>query len=118
MQLIDQIIALEESLHTSTQKRNNQIWLQSILHPEFREITQSGYLVDREEVIESLLHAVSALDYHGYDYQLMHVTDSCVILIYKTIMSDHSIVALRTSHWVLNVLGEWQLIFHQGTLFK
>ncbi|EPF73598.1 hypothetical protein [Acinetobacter rudis] len=118
MQFIDRIIALELSLHTYSAQRNDSVWLDKVLHQDFHEITKSGDLVSRSEVIAALLSEDDVVEYHGYDYQLMNVTQSSVILIYKTQMAKNPIPTLRSSHWILNALGEWQLIFHQGTISR
>lgn len=50
--LLEELKALECSLHAA--RRNDREWLEQILHPEFREITRSGVMVDRVETIASL----------------------------------------------------------------
>lgn len=51
--LLEKLRLLECSLHGD--RRNDRDWLELILHPEFREITRSGVMVNRSETITALL---------------------------------------------------------------
>lgn len=111
--LIDTLIDLEQSLHFD--KRNNREWLESILHPDFKEIARAGRMVTRAETIESLANEMSPQPLLSFDYRLALVEEKCALLNYQTSQVDGSQAALRASMWVLTDVGHWQLFFHQGT---
>ena len=111
--LLEKLKALECSLHGV--RRNDRKWLEQILHPEFREITRSGVIVDRTETIASLADELSPTIILSSDFRLLSIGECCAILHYKTFNSDGSRASLRSSCWVYSDRGQWELAFHQGT---
>lgn len=111
--LLEKLIRLECSLHGN--KRKDRVWLEQILHKEFREITRSGVLVDRAEAIESLSAEINAPTILSSDFQLTSVSENSAILHYKTFNPDGSRAALRSSCWGRYDDDQWKLVFHQGT---
>lgn len=114
--LLDEIKDLECSLHDA--RRTDRQWLERVLHQDFREITRSGTLVERQETINALTAETSVLPIASCGFHLQTVDHQCIILTYKTaIMSESGPVraALRSSCWVCNPTIGWQLLFHQGT---
>jgi len=111
--LLEKLRLLECSLHGD--KRNDREWLELILHPEFREITMSGVLVDRTETISSLLSEKTASYILSSDFRLTEMGCGCAILYYQTSYADGSRPALRSSYWLYSDKGQWTLLFHQGT---
>ncbi|MFD3241941.1 DUF4440 domain-containing protein, partial [Rahnella perminowiae] len=111
--LLEKLKALECSLHGA--RRNDRKWLEQILHPEFREITRSGVIVDRAETIASLAVELSPTIILSSDFRLLSIGEYCAILHYKTFNSDGSRASLRSSCWVYSDRGQWELAFHQGT---
>lgn len=111
--LLEKLKALECSLHGV--KRNDREWLEHILHPEFSEITQSGVLVNREEVIDSLTGEEGVPVILSSGFQLMSIRDGFAILHYRTFNPDGSRASLRSSCWEYSDCGQWKMVFHQGT---
>lgn len=111
--LLEKLRLLECSLHGD--RRNDREWLERLLHPEFREITRSGVMVDRSETITSLLSENTALPIISSDFRLTEMAGGCALLHYRTTYADGSRPALRSSCWLCSENGQWTLIFHQGT---
>ncbi|WP_318526422.1 nuclear transport factor 2 family protein [Erwinia billingiae] len=111
--LLEKLKALECSLHGA--RRNDRKWLEQILHPEFREITRSGVIVDRAETIASLTGELSPTIILSSDFRMISMGEYCAILHYKTYNSDGSRASLRSSCWMYSDRERWELAFHQGT---
>ncbi|WP_334365219.1 DUF4440 domain-containing protein [Enterobacter hormaechei] len=111
--LLEKLRLLECSLHGA--RRNDCEWLERLLHPEFREITRSGLMVDRSETITSLLGEKTASAIISSDFRLTEMARGCVMLHYRTSYADGSRPALRSSCWLCSEEGQWTLVFHQGT---
>ena len=86
--LLEKLRLLECSLHGY--RRNDREWLELLLHPEFREITRSGVMVDRSETITSLLSENTALPIISSDFRLTEMAEGCVMLHYRTSYADGS----------------------------
>lgn len=113
---LDEIKKLECSLHSTT--RTDKQWLERVLHQDFREITRSGVMVDRQKTIAALTTETEKTGIVAGDFQLQVLSEKCVLLTYKTcVRSDKGDArgALRSSIWTLTEGTGWQLIFHQGT---
>ncbi|WP_241608180.1 nuclear transport factor 2 family protein [Rosenbergiella epipactidis] len=111
--LLEKLRLLERSLHGD--RRNDREWLERLLHPEFREITRSGVIVDRSETITSLLSEKIASSIISSHFRLTEMAVGCVMLQYRTSYADGSRPALRSSCWLCSEEGQWSLFFHQGT---
>lgn len=111
--LLERLKSLECSLHGN--KRNDREWLEHILHEEFREITRSGKLVDRQETIAALTTEYNRPVIHSSEFILIIVRINFAILHYRTFDPDGSNASLRSSCWEMGGNGQWQLVFHQGT---
>ena len=111
--LLEKLKKLECSLHGK--KRNDREWLEKILHKECVEITRSGVLVERAEIIEALSGEKDIPSILSSDFNLLSVRDNFAILYYRTTNADGSRASLRSSCWECSGNGEWKLVFHQGT---
>lgn len=111
--LLEKLKMLESALPGA--RRNEREWLEQILHPEFREITRSGVLVDCAETIDSLVAEAGGPSILSSDFRLISSGDNFAILHYRTFNPDGSRASLRSSCWECTVSGQWKLIFHQGT---
>lgn len=96
-------------------RRKDRAWLELILHPEFREITRSGVMVNRSETITALLSEKDAPFILSSDFRLTEMGCGCALLHYQTFCADGSHPALRSSCWICSDEGQWMLFFHQGT---
>ncbi|EMH4161171.1 hypothetical protein RJ498_000370 [Pluralibacter gergoviae] len=111
--LIETLTQLEQSLHFD--KRNNRAWLETILHPGFKEIARSGRMITRAETIESLANEMSPQPLLSFDYSLEIADERYALLNYQTSQVDGSQTTLRTSLWIYSEKDGWRLFFHQGT---
>lgn len=111
--LLEKLKALECSLHGD--KRNERQWLEEVLHPDFREITRSGVMVDRQETIDSLAGEENGPTLLSSDFRLISMSENVALLHYRTVNPDGSRPSLRTSCWVCSANEKWLLVFHQGT---
>lgn len=111
--LLETLRLLECSLHGD--RRRDREWLESLLHPEFMEITRSGFIVNRSETISCILSEKTTSPILSSDFRIIEMGRGCVILQYRTFYADGSCPSLRSSHWLCSEEGQWALIFHQGT---
>lgn len=111
--LLEKLRLLECSLHGH--RRNDREWLERLLHPDFKEITRSGVMVDRSETIASLLSEKNISPVFSCDFRITEIGIASAILYYRTSYADGSHQALRSSYWLCSDEGQWTLFFHQGT---
>lgn len=111
--LLEKLKALECTLHHS--RRNDREWLERLLHPEFREITRSGIMVDRAATIASLLSEKTTSPILSSNFRLTALGEGCAILHYRTFYADGNCESLRSSCWLRSEGDQWTLVFHQGT---
>ncbi|KEC86285.1 MULTISPECIES: DUF4440 domain-containing protein [Acinetobacter] len=116
--LFKQLIQYECGLH-HRDRQNFQI-LDQRLHPDFKEITKSGWIVHKAQMIEALLNDTDSDIIQAQDFQVQSLSDHSVLLTYQSHQINVATqaqynVALRSSIWVMNDHGIWQMIFHQGT---
>lgn len=116
MSLLDELVALEQELHTF-EARSNQARLEALLHPEFEEIGRSGRRYDRDTTIAALLSETAALGLRADRFRLSELGPGLVLLVYRTHTASDATVdgwTWRSSIWTRSGDG-WQLRFHQGT---
>jgi hypothetical protein len=112
--LVKQEIALHQH-HTRTDVDT----IKRLLDPQFLEVGQSGNSFDLEWVLRHQPNeAQSEGQIHSQDYQAHPLSETVVMLTYKTAWNDgignitrHT---KRCSIWVLNE-QQWQMRYHQGT---
>jgi hypothetical protein len=71
-------------------------------------------------MIEALLNDTDTDIIQAQDFQVQSLSDHSVLLTYQShqinvVTQAQYNVALRSSIWVMNDHGIWQMIFHQGT---
>lgn len=108
--LKDQLESLERKLHDPKYRRDILV-LNELLHPSFFEFGSSGNQWSREEVVSRLLVEPSTHIIESFDYNLLELSDKTALLTYKTKR------AFRSSIWIKDS-SNWQMVFHQGTLFS
>jgi hypothetical protein len=86
--------------------------VESLLHPEFREIGASGRMWDREAIVRALA-AEPALSVRVSRLQARPVRDDVVHITYLATPAGGA-PSWRSSLWT-RVNGSWKLLFHQGT---
>ncbi|EMN5544539.1 nuclear transport factor 2 family protein [Enterobacter cloacae] len=113
MKLLEKLKSLECSLHGT--RRSDRAWLEHILHPDFKEITRSGVVIERAETIESLTSELNVTVILSCDFEIFRQSERFALLYYRTFNPDGGRIALRSSCWECNDDGEWKLVFHQAT---
>ncbi|MDH2068886.1 DUF4440 domain-containing protein [Pantoea sp. GD03673] len=94
--------------------RQERVWLEQILHPDFCEITRSGHVVTRAQTIEALINEETLPEILSHDFHLVRTGEMSLILYYQSCDADGSRAALRASHWRCEDQN-WRMVFHQGT---
>ncbi len=117
-EIFKQLIQFECQLHHTDQKNLNI--LDQYLHTDFKEFTKSGRVVHKAEMINALLNDVDSDIIHAQDFQFQPLSNQSILLTYlsyqvNSITQNKYNFALRSSIWIMNNQGLWQMIFHQGT---
>ncbi|PHM28017.1 DUF4440 domain-containing protein [Xenorhabdus budapestensis] len=109
---------LEMSLHR--EKRNDNNWVNTILHDDFLEIGKSGYVYTKKIVEDALKEERNTISQiFSKNFNMQNLDKNIVLLTYQSYEMDKSghphNKVLRSSIWQLSASGTWQLRFHQGT---
>lgn len=117
MDLLDQLIDLETSLHRAEVRRDRQ-QLEALLHPAFMEIGRSGRRYNRAEVLEELGNDAELPPVEARDFEMQEISQDVLLLTYRSAhIGDNGNLTrhtLRMSLWVRTAQG-LQLRYHQGT---
>ena len=92
--------------------RTNEACLRELLHPDFREHGASGTVWTLDSVVTDLTAAPDP-GVHAADLQAHRLAADVILVTYRT---EGTRNALRSSIWIQNAHGRWQIRFHQGTL--
>ena len=117
--LAETIRALEERLLRSDSRRS-VAELELLLADDFREFGKSGREWDKPSVIAMIAQESGALAYTLEDFRVSLLAPTVALATYRILdaapgAGAERAQALRSSVWVLRG-GNWQLVFHQGTL--
>ncbi|WP_415856098.1 RNase H family protein [Sinomonas sp. G460-2] len=107
---LDAVVELEQEL-LDPETRADFGQLAYLLHPEYREIGQSGRLWDRDEIVDALVQNPEL----SVSFELLDATPlgpDVIQIVYRTESAEGS--SLRSSLWQ-RTEGRWRLRFHQGT---
>ncbi|NUP74075.1 MAG: ribonuclease HI family protein [Sinomonas sp.] len=107
---LDAVVELEQEL-LDPETRADFGQLAYLLHPEYREIGQTGRLWDRDEVVDSLVQNPEL----STAFELLEATSlgpDLIQVLYRTESAEGS--CLRSSLWQ-RAEGRGRLRFHQGT---
>ena len=116
-ELLKQLEELERAL-LQAEKRSSKAFMESVLHPEFREFGRSGRVYSRQEIIDEF-HSVSEFPMVcASNFELKILAKDVWLLTYLTAHlgenNQQSRRTLRSSLWLASQNGP-QLLFHQGT---
>ena len=110
--IVEEVIRLEKLLlNHSTRINLNELY--NLISDDFVEFGSSGKIYNKQEVIASLL-SEEWRDFRVSEVKSKILNKNCVLITYK--LFEGSKVTLRSSVWMLQ-RGQWQIIFHQGTIF-
>lgn len=107
---------LEERLLTRAVRHNAQE-VSSLLANEFREFGTSGRVFSKAEIID-LLQSESPATFCLESFKILPLANQNFLATYRVVKEapdQPSITSLRSSIWILRE-GQWQIIFHQGTI--
>ncbi|HEY9879090.1 MAG TPA: DUF4440 domain-containing protein [Leptolyngbyaceae cyanobacterium] len=117
MSLLSTLRELECELH-QPECRSNRERLAELLAPDFREFGRSGASYTRDDTLTMLPLETEAPQTHAQDFAVHELTDSIVLLTYRSAYVSPSGELFRhtnrSSIWRLGSTG-WQMVFHQGT---
>jgi hypothetical protein len=112
--IIEQEIALHKVWFTT-----NKTVIEHLLHPEFREVSESGRSHNFNEIVSLMdneKHCANRV--HSQDYEFINLESNTILLLYKSALlnptGEFSSFAKRSSIWVKSN-GKWQMKYHQGT---
>src|SRR5262245_37615319 len=117
-ELEEKIISKERNI-LAAQKRRDFEAVEAALAHGFLEITGSGQLFSKTQVLERLKF-VHVLDYSLERFRLVSVDASCLVLTYIATVrrrykgEEYTNSSCRSSTWVERS-GTWRVIFHQAT---
>lgn len=107
---IDAVVELEQEL-LDPEVRSDFGQLAYLLHPDYREVGQSGRLWDRDETVEALGEETQR--HEAFELlEASRLAPDLIQVLYRTESRNGS--ALRSSLWQ-RTEGRWRLRFHQGT---
>ncbi|MDQ4503192.1 RNase H family protein [Sinomonas sp. ASV322] len=107
---LEAVVELEQEL-LDPETRGDFGQLAYLLHPEYREIGQSGRLWDRDEIVDALVQEPEL----NVVFELVEATPlapDLIQVVYRTESAEGS--CLRSSLWQ-RTDDRWRIRFHQGT---
>ena len=117
-ELEEKLIAKERNI-IAAQKRRDVPAVEAALALGFHEITGSGQLFSKRQVLERLKF-VHILEYSLEGFRALPIDANCVVLTYIATVTrrykgvEYSGRSYRSSTWIERN-GSWCVIFHQGT---
>lgn len=115
---MDIIIEQEIALHQVWFNTNKSV-VERLLHPEFREVEESGRSYNFYEITAFMGNEKRSADIvHSQDYECINLDSNTILLLYKSALlkptGEYSSFAKRSSIWVKSG-SLWQMKYHQGT---
>ena len=112
------LIEQEITLH-QVQNRTNQLVLKQLLHPDFREIGESGNSYDYNQIVSFLENEQRNGDIvQAQDFECIFLAVNTRLLLYKSAVlsssGEYTSFAKRSSIWVESN-GQRRMQYHQGT---
>lgn len=101
-----------------TDLKANPMLINELLSDEFEEISNSGQVNSRDDVIHWLLAKNNHVRWSLIDFRIKVLTNDLVMAIYRAKKSDDSENigkgSIRTSLWKYQK-GAWKMLFHQAS---
>lgn len=113
--MVKLLLKLEMSLWIN-ETRNNEEYLEKVIHPTFYEIGQSGKLYFKADITSQVnLNLNTSFPFENIS--IKEINTGTYLISYKVNYTLNGIQksSYRTSIW-LNNKDEYQLLFHQGTV--
>jgi hypothetical protein len=109
-----------EELLMRPEVRGSMERVAALLSDDFLEFGSSGQIFDKRQIIEALRNETPT-ERSLSDFGSTLLSDSIVLVTYRARRAgrpgEEPVHTLRSSIWRLNN-GQWQMVFHQGTLTK
>lgn len=87
------------------------IWLNDILHDDFKEIGSSGLVFNKQDTMKALSSLKSNKEIAIYNFEFLNLKLDCWMVHYVT--KDKNEMTYRTSIWLKE--DRLKIIFHQAT---
>jgi hypothetical protein len=100
---------------TEDEYRKNRVWLDGIIHDEFKEIISDGRVFEKTELIDILVSSDGG-NMSCFDFEGVELASDCALITFKTKQESSDKSCARSSIWK-NICG-WKLMFHQATEIK
>ena len=112
----EQYVAQAERLLAEAVMSGDSAQVRELLHPDFREVGQSGRVFDRAGILDDVASRSPKPPYILENLRCVGLSTDIVLATYRAIAAtDHGVrVSERSSVWLCNG-GTWQLYHHQGT---
>jgi hypothetical protein len=92
----------------------------ALLADDFVEFGSSGQVFDKKQIIEAL-RTETATKRSLSDFESTLLSDNIALVTYRATRTskagERPVTTLRSSIWRLHD-GQWQMVFHQGTLTR
>ncbi len=98
--------------------RSSRDELDKLIADDFMEFGSSGGIYYKKDTVENLSLSVDKVQFTVSDFKARELSEDLVQTTFKTekIINDvQKIISLRSSIWK-RIGGNWQMIFHQGTV--
>lgn len=110
------LFELEKSLFDN-EKISDSNWVDSIVHDDFREITQDGRIILKPEVLSKMAHCHSKLEFAVNNFECVQINQYSWLLYY--IVAYANVQEYHTSVWVQrSETAQPQIILHQIAMVK
>lgn len=111
--------ALEEELFRADVGASSER-LNDLLAEDFVEFGSSGRIFDKKQITEALRNS-KPIEISLSHFESIMLSDKIALVRYRATrrpsQGAHAVETLRSSIWRYSN-GEWQMVFHQGTLAK
>lgn len=108
--IFDTLIKYEQCLHNVDRQNLHQ--LEKLLHPDFKETTKSGKLLNKVQIIAALLDETTDPNIQSQNFHIQYQSETSALLIYESFQSDlitglRYNFSFRSSLWILNKAQQW-----------
>ena len=104
---------LEKELHQPNTRKSKER-LNELLAENFMEFGQSGNTYYKKDILERLPKS-EEIRLQSSDFKTQKLSPEIVLITYR--LQKSNMQSLRSSIWQKNN-GQWQMLFHQGTLLQ
>jgi len=100
--------------------RRDKARLNELLSEDFFEVASTGVILRKKDILKNLPKE-EKIKWNVSNFNIREVSKDLILVTYiakrKDLKNNKVISSLRSSLWK-NKKGNWQIVFHQGTLLK